>query len=127
MFRPLVAAGIASLLIAVPSYAQTRAGMTPSPPMKPDAGYERIRDGRLDQAEAALTVERIRNPGAPEVALNLAAVYVLTGRASLAAPLYDEVLASKPIAMDMPSGAIVSSHDVARTGASRISAQYAAR
>lgn len=127
MFRHLAVAALASLATIVPAQAQMRTGMTASPPAAPYAEYESIRSGRLQQAEAALLAERVQHPRAPEIALNLAAVYAMTGRAQLAAPLYDEVLASKAIAMDMPSGSVVSSHDVARTGASRLNARYAAR
>lgn len=127
MFRHVAAAAAASLLTLVPAHAQTRAGMTPSPAMAPDSGYSRIRAGSLPKAEAELLEARAKHPEAPEVALNLAAVYVMTGRGELAAPLYREVLAAKPVAMDMPSGTVVSSHDVARNGAVRINAQYAAR
>jgi Flp pilus assembly protein TadD len=132
MFRILAAAAAASLLVAVPASAQMRTGMTLSGPAKPDTGYERIRMGRLQQAETTLLAARDSHPGAQEVALNLAAVYVMTGRANLAKPLYEQVLAAKPVAMDMPSGTVASSHDVARTGISRTAAatetaQYAAR
>lgn len=119
MFRHLIAAATASLLIAMPAGAQMRTGMTASGPSKPDTGYERIRSGRLDKAEAALLTARERDPEAQEVALNLAAVYVMTGRTALARPLYEQVLAAKPVAMDMPSGTISSSHDVAMIGMSR--------
>lgn len=127
MFRHLAATALASLAIVAPGSAQTYAMMTPSPRPAPDAGYDRISAGKLQQAEIALLSARTEHPQAPEIALNLAVVYVMTGRAQLAVPLYAEVLAEKAVLMDMPSGAIVSSHDVARKGASKVSAQYAAR
>ena len=78
------------------------------------SGYEQIRDGRLDLAEKVLINQMRVHPDAPELDLNLAAIYLRTGRTTEAVPLYERVLANPAVAMDMPSGAVVSSHDVAR-------------
>jgi len=83
-------------------------------------GFEQIREGRLDSAERIIVEQMRAHPDAPELALNLAAIYLRTGRQTLAAPLYARVLAEPAIAMDMPSGGIVSSHDVARRAAGMI-------
>lgn len=78
------------------------------------SGYEQIRDGRLDLTEKVLVTQMRAHPDAPELDLNLAAIYLRTGRAAAAVRLYERVLDSPAIAMDMPSGAVVSSHEVAR-------------
>lgn len=77
--------------------------------------------GDLQGAERTLVAERRIFPGRPELMLNLAAVYARTGRTDAARILYDKVLASEPVAMDMRSGSVASSHDVARLGIRRLS------
>ncbi|WP_230483025.1 tetratricopeptide repeat protein [Sphingomonas sp. Leaf21] len=90
-------------------------------------GFQEIAAGRYDVAEQTLLQERRASPDSPELMLNLAAVYAKTGRAAEARSLYDAVLQEKPIAMDMPSGAILSSHTVARTGLRHLPQTIAAR
>ena len=65
------------------------------------------------KAERRLTAERRIYPGRPELMLNLAAVYMRTGRAEQARALYQDVLARPEVALDMPSGRVASSHAVA--------------
>jgi hypothetical protein len=73
-------------------------------------------------AERTLVAERRIFPERPELMLNLAAVYIGTDRTDAARALYRQVLARPAVAMDMPSGAVVSSHDVARRGLDRLGA-----
>ena len=77
---------------------------------------EAIQKGDFRAAERTLVAERRIFPERPELMLNLAAVYARTARPDAARVLYDDVLARDPVAMDMPSGAVVSSHDVALLG-----------
>lgn len=81
---------------------------------------EAITTGDLQGAERTLVAERRIFPDRPTLMLNLAAVYARTGRAEPARELYGEVLGRAPVAMDMPSGSVVSSHDVARLGLRRL-------
>lgn len=90
-------------------------------------GYEQITAGRLTEAEAMLAKQIARHPGAPELSLNLAAIYVRTGRAALAEPLYRDVLRRPAMLMDMPRGGIASSHDVANRGLSSTATGLASR
>lgn len=59
------------------------------------------------------------HPRAPEVALNLASVYLKTGGVDQARTLYRRVMALPAMGMDMPDGSIRSSHDVASAGMTR--------
>ena len=90
-------------------------------------GFQEIAAGNFTAAERTLLEERRTNPNSPELMLNLAAVYAKTGRAADARALYDAVLQEKAIAMDMPSGAILSSHTVARTGLRHLPQTIASR
>lgn len=95
-------------LLATPALASDR------------VGYTQIASGDLAQAEATLVAERRIYPRRPELMLNLAAVYQRTGRDAAARDLYREVLERPAVVMDMPSGMIVSSHDVASRGLTRL-------
>lgn len=90
-------------------------------------GYQEIAAGNLAAAERTLLAERRTSPDSPELMLNLAAVYAQTGRASEARSLYGAVLSEKPVAMDMPSGAVTSSHTVAQTGLRHLTQVMASR
>jgi len=126
MFKHVVLAVVVTAAFAVPASAQTQhyVGTTT---MAPVSGYDQIRSGRLDRAEKLLSQQIASHPDAPEVALNLAAVYVKTGRTNMAQTLYQRVLAMPEMAMDMPSGAVASSHAVARNGAAVAGARMAMR
>ncbi|WP_322965762.1 tetratricopeptide repeat protein [Sphingomonas fuzhouensis] len=107
------------------------AGMA-APAMAQDAwpqrtGYQDIAAGNFAAAERTLLQERRADPRSPELMLNLAAVYAKTGRAAEARALYGAVLEEKAIAMDMPSGAILSSHTVARSGLRHLPQTVASR
>lgn len=93
--------GVIASLVTVPAMAGER------------TGFASIRAGDLSNAERTLVAERRIYPNRPELMLNLAAVYQRTGRSMAAASLYRDVLAQPAVTMDMPSGAIRSSHQVA--------------
>lgn len=83
-------------------------------------GYMSIAAGDLKRAEATLERARRADPDRAEVLLNLAAVYQQTGRSEAARQLYATVLSAEPVAMDMPSGAVLSSHAVAQRGLAKL-------
>ena len=76
-------------------------------------GYHAIAAGDLATAEERIVAERKIFPQRPELMLNLASVYARTGRDSEARALYAAVLARPAVALDLPSGAVESSHDLA--------------
>lgn len=78
-------------------------------------GYKAIAARNYAEAERRLINERRVFPNRPELMLNLAAVYLKTGRDEQARALYAEVLDRPAVAMDMPSGKVASSHAVAGT------------
>lgn len=90
-------------------------------------GYTAIVSGDLDMAERRLVAERRIFPERPELMLNLASVYHRTGRESAARALYAAVLDRPSVAMDLPSGAVVSSHDLATQALGRQSQLMATR
>ncbi len=90
-------------------------------------GYTAIAAGDLSTAEQRIVAERKIYPQRPELMLNLASVYHRTGRESEARALYAAVLAHPAVAMDLPSGAIVSSHDLASRAMNRQLQQIATR
>jgi hypothetical protein len=90
-------------------------------------GYSQIAAGNMTAAEQQIVAERRIFPDRPELMLNLAAVYRNTGRDSQARALYATVLDRPAVAMDLPSGAVVSSHVVAEHALARFSPQMATR
>ncbi|MEG3085286.1 tetratricopeptide repeat protein [Sphingomonas sp. PB2P12] len=90
-------------------------------------GYTSIAAGDLAAAEQRIVAERKIFPRRPELMLNLASVYRRTGRESEARALYAAVLERPAIAMDLPSGAVSSSHDLASRGLARSAQQIATR
>ncbi|KQU56100.1 hypothetical protein ASG67_06800 [Sphingomonas sp. Leaf339] len=83
-------------------------------------GYISIASGDLAHAESTLVAERRIFPNRPELMLNLAAVYQRTGRDAAARDLYRSVREKPAVMMDMPSGKIMSSHDLADRGIARL-------
>lgn len=104
----MTAATVIALVAATPAIAQDR------------TGYQAIAAGDFAGAASRLEAERRIFPHRPELMLNLAAAYARTGRVADARVLYADVLAQPAVAMDMPSGAIASSHDVATRGLARL-------
>lgn len=90
-------------------------------------GYQAIAGGDLAAAEQQIASELKIYPHRPELMLNLASVYRKTGREQMARDLYRDVLARRSVAMDMPSGAVVSSHDLAKRGLGQTMAVMASR
>ena len=90
-------------------------------------GYVAIAAGDLSMAEQRIVAERKIFPQRPELMLNLASVYHRTGRESEARALYAAVLDRPAVAMDLPSGAVASSHDLASRALARQSQQIATR
>lgn len=83
-------------------------------------GFQAIAAGNFPMAERQINAALRAAPDRPELMLNLAAVYLQTGRSTDARRLYAAVLDQPAVAMDMPSGAVVSSHDVATRGLQRV-------
>lgn len=90
-------------------------------------GYAQIAAGNMQAAEQRITAERRIFPDRPELMLNLAAVYRQTGREAQARALYATVLDRPAVALDLPSGAVVSSHDLASRALARSATQIATR
>lgn len=103
MSRHLVAAAaaVAALAVAAPVHAKDR------------NGFQAIAAQDYTKAERRLQAERRIFPNKPELMLNLAAVYLKTGRSAEARALYAQVLDQPAVEMDMPSGRVLSSHAVA--------------
>ena len=99
---PAVAA-LASIALAAPIDAKDR------------TGYRAIAAGDLVQAERTLMAERRIFPKRTELMLNLAAVYLRTGRVAEANALYSQVLARPATMMELPSGHAATSHRIATT------------
>ncbi|MEG8023883.1 tetratricopeptide repeat protein [Sphingomonas aurantiaca] len=108
-----------------PGRCNARAGGTVG-----DRGSYRLqgdRGGDLATAEQRIVAERRIFPQRPELMLNLASVYARTGRDSEARALYAAVLARPSVALDLPSGAVASSHDLANLALRRQAQQIATR
>lgn len=110
---PLIVLGLS--IVATPATAADR------------TGYSQIAAGNYGAAEQRIVAERRIFPDRPELMLNLAAVYRQTGRTAEAKALYAAVLDRPAVALDLPSGAVVSSHDLAQRALARVSPQIATR
>ena len=111
----LATLGVATPALAAPSATVDR------------TGYRAIAAGDLATAEKRIVAERRIFPQRPELMLNLASVYARTGRDSEARALYAAVLARPAVALDLPSGAVASSHDLANLALRRQAQQIATR
>lgn len=92
-----------------------------------DNGFAAISAGDFKKAARQLEAANQLFPNKPEIMLNLAAVYVKTGKMAQARALYSDVLAQPEVAMDMPSGNVLSSHAVATRGMDRVQQVIASR
>ena len=90
-------------------------------------GFQAIRAGDWQAAERVLLAQRDRFADRPELVLNLAAIYVATGRKAEALSLYRQVQAQPEVAMDMADGRVIGSHAVAARGIDRIAPAVATR
>ncbi|MES2442272.1 MAG: tetratricopeptide repeat protein [Pseudomonadota bacterium] len=109
-FAPCFLLAAPLLAIAAPAHAQefeTVASTT-------------IERGDYRTAEKLLTQEVRRHGTRPEFMLNLAAVYVHTGRAAEARALYQQVLARPDVAMELVNESAAGSHAIARAGLRRL-------
>lgn len=100
---------------------------TPAVAQQDRTGYQAIAAGNYSEATRRIEAERRIFPDRPELMLNLALAYARTGKANEARALYSNVLQRPVVAMDMPDGSIVSSHDVATRGLSRLTTTLATR
>ncbi|WP_299648719.1 tetratricopeptide repeat protein [Sphingomonas bacterium] len=89
-------------------------------------GYRAIAAGDFRTAVQRLEAERRIHPQRPELMLNLAAAYRRTGRSADARALYHLVLRRPVVMLDLPSGDVASSRDLANTGLARIT-EFASR
>ncbi|MCP3735467.1 tetratricopeptide repeat protein [Sphingomonas sp. RP10(2022)] len=113
--RVIVAAMLAGACLTTPALAADR------------TGYQAIVAGDFSAAVTRIEAERRIFPDRPELMLNLAVAYAQTGRTADARALYRVVLDRPGVAMDMPNGAVLSSHDVATRGLSRLTTTIATR
>ncbi|MDQ0251409.1 Flp pilus assembly protein TadD [Sphingomonas kyeonggiensis] len=110
----IVLAAAPFALAALPAQAQGQNG----DPVASTA----IQNGQFSQAERQLTAQLRQNPGAPELLLNLAAIYAETGRAAEARDLYRQVLSQRNFEMDLPGDRQSTSYAVANRGLQRVNA-----
>lgn len=110
MFKHLVPAAVVSAMIASAAPVHAQNGNAER------AAHREIAARDYATAERRLVAERRIYPNRPALMLNLAAVYMKTGRAEQARALYAQVLERPATEMDMSSGAMASSHAVANTG-----------
>lgn len=118
--RKTVLFALAILGTATPALARSSATVDRT-------GYTAIAAGDLSAAEQRIVAERKIFPQRPELMINLASVYHRTGRDSEARALYSAVLERPAVAMDLPSGAVASSHDLASRALARQTQQIATR
>ncbi len=112
----ILAVAAVGLALATPALAAER------------TGFMAISAGNYAMAERQIAAGLRADPERPELMLNMAVVYAQTGRTTEARSMYAAVLGEPAVAMDMPSGAVMSSHDVASRGLQRLPAQnYAGR
>ncbi|MET0308011.1 MAG: tetratricopeptide repeat protein [Sphingomonas sp.] len=115
----LVVAAVAPLMfIAIPAQAQEDRAVASAD----------IFNGAYTRAEQKLLAQLRVHPNRPELLLNLAAVYVQTGRDAEARALYSQVLAQADVLMDISAQRTVGSHVIAQNGLKRIeTVQFSAR
>lgn len=113
--RVIVGAMLAAACVTTPALAADR------------TGYQAIAAGDFSAAAKRIEAERRIFPERPELMLNLAVAYARTGRSADARALYRDVLDRPAVAMDLPNGNVVSSHDVATRGLSRLTTTIATR
>lgn len=115
-FRLAFSAAVLPLMLVAPAtFAQDRATTA-------------IASGDYTTAEKILEAKLRKHPGTPELLLNLAAVYIGTGREAEARTLYAEVLRQRDVLMDVSATRTLGSHAVAMNGLKRLQAsQLSAR
>ncbi|MFD1787247.1 tetratricopeptide repeat protein [Sphingomonas floccifaciens] len=119
MTKRFALAAVAAAIVATPAMAQDGAVRV---------AHAAIVGGDYSKAERVLLAERQIYPGSAEVLVNLAAVYTATGRPMQAATLYRQLLDREAVLLDRNDASVVSSHQIAQAGLSRInSVQMATR
>jgi Flp pilus assembly protein TadD len=106
MLFTILAAAAAAGTVAIPA----------APAQDERAAYEEISQADYASAEAKLAGALRQHPYAPELMLNLAAVYAKTGRTGEARTLYTRVLAQPQAELILGDSRLTWSHDVARSG-----------
>lgn len=82
-------------------------------------GYQQIAEGKLLLAKSQLEAARVAEPNEPSVMINLAAIYARTGRAEQAQAMYQQVLATDNVLLEMGDHRPAWSHSLARRGLQR--------
>ncbi len=90
-----------------------------APALAQEYGYQQIADGKLLLAESTLEAARVAEPREPSVMINLAAIYARTGRAEQAQTMYQQVLATDNVLLEMGDHRPAWSHSLARRGLQR--------
>lgn len=106
MFK--VAGTAVAALILTPTLAVAQAS--------PNLARAEITQRKLVEAEATLLKANSASPNEPEVLLNLAAVYGLSGRADEARDLYGRVLRGENASLILSSSRTANAHEIARKG-----------
>jgi thioredoxin-like negative regulator of GroEL len=81
-----------------------------------------ITSGDYAGAEKALQAKLRKSPDQPELLLNLAAVYLSTGRDAQARAVYAQVLSQRDVLMDVSQTRSLGAHAVAMNGLKRLQA-----
>lgn len=76
-------------------------------------GYQAIARGDYAAAEHMIVAERRMFPHDPDLTLNLAAIYLHSGRTAEARSLYRDVLARPNEQLDLPKQSAAWSHEIA--------------
>lgn len=93
--------------------------MLSAPALAQEYGYQQIAEGKLLLAENQLEAARVAEPNEPSVMINLAAIYARTGRAEQAQAMYQQVLATDNVLLEMGDRRPAWSHTLARRGLQR--------
>ena len=107
-FRLAFSAALPLMLVAPSAFAQD------------PVAHTAIASGDYSAAEQTLRSELRIYPGRPELLLNLAAVYMKTGREAEARAIYMKVLSQRDVLMDVSADRTVGSHVVATNGLKRL-------
>lgn len=109
--------GLAMLVVGGAMIASAASAQMPTQEQR--YGFNAIQRDDLTAAEARLIAQRAAEPNEPSVLLNLAHVYMKTGRADQALALYRAVLAGENVLMATATRDPAWSHDLARRGLDR--------
>ena len=116
MVARLALAGAASMLWVSGASAQSQ---------EQRYGFDAIQRDDLIAAEARLIAQRAQEPNEPSVLINLAHVYLKTGRVAQAEALYRQVLESENVQLATARRQPAWSHDLAQRALERTTAMAA--